>query len=784
MTCAVSAFIVVDLPAPLGPSRPTHLPNGTSRSSPSTAVIGPKRLTTLRRRIADSMAIRAYDRRGRPDSSLLAVEVLDARRARREQVLALVAGPDAHLVAVRVRGRRRERDARPHQDPRGRVAVVEQLVGALGALGEEDDVVGREPLGALRRAQRRRAGEHERPLLLAVLVVVRAQRLAGRQLIDAGPGVLRPQALAEAAHARAEALGVLGVVAEVRVGDADAPHGRIVSRRDHALPAVAADVAAAVVGRDHHAVGAAVAAPARGDAVARAGARAAQVHAADGDPAAARAPLQRRGALRRERADRAAEAHAARPAPLGGQADARRAAHRRGRAVDEPRPLRGDAQPRGDEQRVEREAIRAVAAAVNGQAELLEGRAERVGLVLEHDRDALNGAAGELAGDRHAVAVDDARAAERDRRRAQPARGRERADRAPPRPAGAGRDDAVGDAVVGGQAGDGGRDVDGVLAGAGVVVGRARAEARRGAVLEVVGRRGAVGVDAPAERRRRLRDRARRAGGRRGGGRCRERRRRKRERAEESRHQPHRGPSTRRRGRGCGYPHPRTGAGPRDTRPAPWDRWPMPDTTPRTSPRSIALVIVGAVVAVIAAGFLVAGAAVLVADSTKDDDGYLSTSSERFATRTAALATDNLDVNLDGLSDVVSSDHYGKVRLRVAPTNGKHVFVGIARTRDVDAYLGSVAHATVTDIGTGPFRVEQVDLAGRHRAAPPARRDIWSASAHGAGTQTLTWGVEDGSWSVVVMNEDGTPGPAEYQGRWAVTSSPSSSPPASAPASS
>ena len=184
----------------------------------------------------------------------------------------------------------------------------------------------------------------------------------------------------------------------------------------------------------------------------------------------------------------------------------------------------------------------------------------------------------------------------------------------------------------------------------------------------------------------------------------------------------------------------------------------MPDTTPRTSPRSIALVIVGAVVAVIAAGFLVAGAAVLVADSTKDDDGYLSTSSERFATRTAALATDNLDVNLDGLSDVVSSDHYGKVRLRVAPTNGKHVFVGIARTRDVDAYLGSVAHATVTDIGTGPFRVEQVDVAGRHRAAPPARRDIWSASAHGAGTQTLTWGVEDGSWSVVVMNEDGTPG--------------------------
>ena len=38
---AVSIFIVVLLPAPLGPSRPTHVPSGTSRSSPSTATTGP-----------------------------------------------------------------------------------------------------------------------------------------------------------------------------------------------------------------------------------------------------------------------------------------------------------------------------------------------------------------------------------------------------------------------------------------------------------------------------------------------------------------------------------------------------------------------------------------------------------------------------------------------------------------------------------------------------------------------------------------------------------------------
>src|SRR5215212_6496850 len=54
IACAVSSRIVVDFPAPFGPSSPTHVPTGTSRSRPSTAVIAPYRLTTPRSRIASS----------------------------------------------------------------------------------------------------------------------------------------------------------------------------------------------------------------------------------------------------------------------------------------------------------------------------------------------------------------------------------------------------------------------------------------------------------------------------------------------------------------------------------------------------------------------------------------------------------------------------------------------------------------------------------------------------------------------------------------------------------
>ena len=69
-----------------------------------------------------------------------------------------------------------------------------------------------------------------------------------------------------------------------------------------------------------------------------------------------------------------------------------------------------------------------------------------------------------------------------------------------------------------------------------------------------------------------------------------------------------------------------------------------------------------------------------------------------------------------------------------------------------------MSHTTVTDVDASPFRARQHDHPGAPGAAPPASRRIWVASAQGAGRQHLTWHVRDGSWSVVVMNADGSPG--------------------------
>src|SRR4051794_14546074 len=71
--------MVVDLPAPFGPSSPTHVPNGTSRSSPSTAVIGPKRFTKPRRLMAEGAGVAIVETVGPARAAIVIAHEAPAR---------------------------------------------------------------------------------------------------------------------------------------------------------------------------------------------------------------------------------------------------------------------------------------------------------------------------------------------------------------------------------------------------------------------------------------------------------------------------------------------------------------------------------------------------------------------------------------------------------------------------------------------------------------------------------------------------------------------------------
>ena len=103
---------------------------------------------------------------------------------------------------------------------------------------------------------------------------------------------------------------------------------------------------------------------------------------------------------------------------------------------------------------------------------------------------------------------------------------------------------------------------------------------------------------------------------------------------------------------------------------------------------------------------------------------------------------------------------FGKVRIRGESPGAKTLFIGIGPEAAVAKYLGTVAHANVEDIDFDPFRVTYLPVTGGAPQGPPTEQRFWAASASGVGTQTLTWKVRDGDWSVVLMNADGSRGVA------------------------
>src|ERR1044071_2794058 len=168
----------------------------------------------------------------------------------------------------------------------------------------------------------------------------------------------------------------------------------------------------------------------------------------------------------------------------------------------------------------------------------------------------------------------------------------------------------------------------------------------------------------------------------------------------------------------------------------------------------IASIVAASLAGLFSLGLLAAGGLLLWGDSQKDDQGYLSTTTHRFATNTAALATENLDLDLDGVDALIDQDRYGKVRVKVDAINGKPVFVGIAPTREVTRYLNGTSHALVTDVSYSPFHADYRAHPAGAKPGTPAAQTFWAASAHGVGQQTVEWDVEEGDWSVVVMNQD------------------------------
>lgn len=137
----------------------------------------------------------------------------------------------------------------------------------------------------------------------------------------------------------------------------------------------------------------------------------------------------------------------------------------------------------------------------------------------------------------------------------------------------------------------------------------------------------------------------------------------------------------------------------------------------------------------------------------RDSGGFVSTGPLKMRTETYAIVG---DLRGDGPAWLYSSAVLGHTRVVVSSQTSGRIFVGIARTGDVDRYLNGVAYATIDHFGTS--------AATTHRGAAPSQRpadtSIWAESTVGTGQVRLPWTPQAGDWRIVVMNADATTGVA------------------------
>ncbi len=181
-------------------------------------------------------------------------------------------------------------------------------------------------------------------------------------------------------------------------------------------------------------------------------------------------------------------------------------------------------------------------------------------------------------------------------------------------------------------------------------------------------------------------------------------------------------------------------------------------TPRRTRPGQWVLLVLGALLTALGLAALVSGLVLAGAAAAQQDGRFLTTSPERHQTITYALVGPPtvLDLGDVPVSPVPFLDRLGRVQVRVTAADPQQeIFVGVAETGDVGRYLDGVPHAELGD-ATESGDDTAARVPGERVPDRPGNQTFWADSDQGTGPRELTLDLRSGSWTLVVMNADGT----------------------------
>ena len=181
----------------------------------------------------------------------------------------------------------------------------------------------------------------------------------------------------------------------------------------------------------------------------------------------------------------------------------------------------------------------------------------------------------------------------------------------------------------------------------------------------------------------------------------------------------------------------------------------------------IILLIFGILLFLVSIPLLIGGGTLLWADMVwTDDDGFITTETEQLARDSYAIVTESADIDIDdewhwGWGWNIDWDLGDLVTFKVEGTNNddsKGIFIGVAQESDLIGYLSDVEYDEIIhfSIHSDGFDVDYKNHPGNSSPTAPTSETFWMDSTSGTGTQVLEWELETGTYSLVLMNEDGS----------------------------
>ena len=167
--------------------------------------------------------------------------------------------------------------------------------------------------------------------------------------------------------------------------------------------------------------------------------------------------------------------------------------------------------------------------------------------------------------------------------------------------------------------------------------------------------------------------------------------------------------------------------------------------------RIIARLLPGASLAVIGSLLALSGGGVLAAFGTQ---GSLASGPHLLSTPASAIVSQIGTIKHTADVTTVAGQPTLRVSARPVGSTGR-VFIGIARTADVQRYLAGVSTQDVTSLSVDPYAINGTLHGGRATAQPPSAQHFWVTQASSAEVAALHWKIRDGRYRVVIMSANG-----------------------------